>query len=149
METDKLTLGEFLIAGISVRTINNGQAGIDIKNLWDRFYKEDIAASVHNKLSSDVYCVYTDYAGDHNDYYTAMLGYKVSSIAVLPHGIAGCVIPASAYKVYESKGDLPHSVLATWKAIWDGGLPRKYAADFDVYTHQSWDNGSVLTYVGV
>ena len=149
MDAIKINLPEFLIAGISVRTINNGQAGVDIKALWDKFYKEQIIEIIPGKLSGDIYCVYTDYETDYTGYYTAVLGCKVSSIAELPAGLTGIIIPASAYAVCESKGNLPHSVLTTWQQIWDSDINRAYKADFDVYTNNSWSGGSVLTYVGV
>ncbi len=149
MSSTQIELSEFLVAGISVRTINNGQAGADIKHLWDRFYKQDISSLIPGKITADIYCVYTDYKSYYNDYYTCVLGCKVSSVAVLPEGILGCVIPASVYEVYESKGNLPHSVIATWQRIWDSGFTRQYKADFDIYTNKSWAGGSVLTYVGI
>ncbi len=149
MEFQKTHLEEFTIVGISVRTINNGQAGVDIKNLWDRFYAEGIADKISNKLSTDLYCVYTDYASDYTDYYTCILGYKVATAEDLPVGLTYCVIPAADYKVYESTGELPQAVLATWQQIWDSGIKRAYKADFDIYTDASWKGGGVKTYVGI
>lgn len=132
IETQELPM--FFIAGIAIRTINKeGHADKDIGGLWQRFTSENLAEKLAEKEGSELYCVYTEYAGDHTDYYTAILGCKVASIAYLPDGFTGKAIPAGKYKVYTPEGDFPASVAATWQHIWNTAQARLYTADFDVY----------------
>jgi predicted transcriptional regulator YdeE len=127
-------LSMFFIAGLAVRTINkDGQADKDIGNLWQTFTANNMADSLEERESNELYCVYTDYESDHNDYYTAILGCKVTSIEYLPEGFTGKAIPASKYAVYSPEGKFPENIAATWKQIWLAYINRKYTADFDVY----------------
>ena len=146
-----LELPAFFVAGISVRTINNGQAGKDIKELWDRFFGENILLKIENKVSGDIYNVYTDYENDHTGYYTAVLGCKVSSLEGLPDGLTGITVPESKYNVYSLSGKCPHNVLDAWAEIWKSSADRKYTADFDVYTpnYNSFEDSAVKIYVGL
>lgn len=149
MEVKITHLEEFLVAGISVRTINNGQAGLDIKHLWDKFFAENILGKIPNKINDAIYCVYTDYENDYTGYYTCLLGCKVSIADNLPKGLIYCNVPAGRYKLYLSTGPLPQSVLATWQQIWDSNTERSYSADFDLYEGDCWNGSGVKTYLGI
>lgn len=145
-------LNEFFIMGISVKTTNqNGQAMQDIGGLFGKFFAENIIEKIPNKASFDVYCMYTDYEGDFMAPYTTIIGCKVSSLEKIPEGLVGKKIPATKYKVFNSKGKLPECVGKTWGEIWQSNLDRKYLADFDVYGMKALDpnNAEVETYVSV
>ena len=63
----KTQLEPFKIIGISVRTTNeNGQAMKDIPFLWNKFFEENIKDKIPNRLTDDLYCVYTHYEKDRN-----------------------------------------------------------------------------------
>ena len=152
LATDEITLKEFLVVGISVRTSNqNGQSKKDISELWDRFMREDIASKIPHKENGDIYCIYTDYESDFMGPYTTIIGYKVASIENLPEGLIVVTIPASKYNIYKSTGKLPYCVLQTWKEIWESEIKRKYLADFDVYPADAFssENPVVETYLSV
>ncbi len=58
-------LESFKIIGISVETTNeNGKSAMDLGELWERFYAENIMAQVLNKEGEDIYAIYTDYESD-------------------------------------------------------------------------------------
>lgn len=151
MNYETTSLPMFYVAGISIRTINkNGQAGQDIGALWQQFTQGNLADKLDDKEGSELYCVYTDYESDHNDYYTAILGCKVSSIEYLPGGFVGKAIPAGKYRVYSSEGKFPESVGATWQYIWQSEINRIYTADFDVYDlSKGFENAGAKIYVAV
>src|SRR5690349_24486132 len=119
MNSSNITKPGFYIAGISVRTTNeNMQAMKDIGELWGRFMGGDIGSKIPNKVSEDVYCMYTDYESDVNGPYTTILGYQVGSLDNLPDGIQGKQVPEAKYQVFPAKGKLPDIVVDTWKKIW-------------------------------
>ena len=131
-ETDQLPM--FFVAGLAVRTLNkDGQAGKDIGRLWQSLMQPGVADKLNEKEGNEVYCVYTDYESDYTGYYTAILGYKVSSIEYLPEGFTGKAIAASKYEVFTADGEFPTNIGATWQHIWQTDLNRTYTADFDVY----------------
>jgi predicted transcriptional regulator YdeE len=149
---ETIILEPFYVTGIVVRTSNqNGQSQKDIGELWQKFYSEQIIGRIPDKVSDDVYCIYTDYENDVNGAYTTILGCKVSSLNNVPKGMSGIAIPEAAYRLYRSRGKLPDSVLGTWMHIWQAPVERKYAADFDVYgtAAQNPDNAEVETYLSV
>jgi predicted transcriptional regulator YdeE len=145
-------LKEFKIIGISVRTSNtNNQALKDIGELFGKFMGQNISEMIPNKLTDDIYCVYTEYESDFNGPYTTIIGCKVSSLNDIPAGFIGRTIPESRYQVYKSTGKLSISLGKTWEDIWSSELNRKYAVDFDIYGEKAKDfeNGEVETYVSV
>ncbi len=146
------TLGAFHIIGISVRTTNvNNKALKDIGALFGNFAGQNIMEKIPNKITDDIYCVYTDYESDFNGPYTAIVGCKVSSLHEIPNGLIGKTIPESKYQVYKSTGKLSVSLSKTWEGIWNTDLDRRYSADFDIYSEKArdYEDGEVDTYVAI
>jgi predicted transcriptional regulator YdeE len=146
------TLGAFHVIGIFVRTTNvNNKSLKDIGDLFGKFMGENILEKIPNKISVDIYCVYTDYESDYNGPYTTIVGCKVSSLKDIPTGLTGKTIPDSKYQVYKSTGKLSISLAKTWEGIWNTDINRRYSADFDVYGEKAADfeNAEVDTYVAV
>ena len=142
----------FKIIGISVRTIyRDNQAQADINDLWNLWYSENIASRIPNKVSDNLYNMYTDYESDENGYYTCILGYSVSSLDSIPKGLIGKYIPKSSYKEFISKGKLPDCVIKTWETIWGLKFNRSYIADFDLYDPKTMnpENAEVKTYLSI
>ncbi|MFB0496931.1 GyrI-like domain-containing protein [Mucilaginibacter sp. OAE612] len=149
---DKVTIKGFFLVGISVRTTNQGgQAMKDIAGLWNWFMSEHVLQQVVNRVSDDIYCVYTDYESDKDGFYTAVLGCKVATKDNIPEGLICITVPPGNYNRYIAKGALPQSVGETWHQIWTSDIDRRYMADFDVYGERSQnaDNAEVEVFVGV
>ena len=145
-------LDSFIVAGISVRTTNaNGKSQTDIAALWQRFFAEDIKSKIANRVSDDLYCVYTDYESDDQGAYTTLLGFKVESLNYIPENIMSITIPAGTYRLYVSSGKLPDCVVATWQHIWQTTTDRSYIADFDLYGAEAQDpaKATVQTFLSV
>ncbi len=132
-------LEAFNIIGISVRTTNeNAQAAKDIPILWSKFFSENIPAKISNKISSDIYCIYTDYVKDHTQPYTTILGYKVDSLTNIPEGMVGKLIPASNYTPFIAKGKLSEGIVYNeWLKIWEAPINRAFTADLEIYGQKS------------
>ena len=64
----------FKIVGISIRT-NNQEAANDLGKLWSKFIDDNTTKKIANKISGDIYSIYTDYESDHNGHYTNIIGY--------------------------------------------------------------------------
>lgn len=149
---DKITIKGFYLVGISVRTTNqNGQAMKDIAGLWNWFMSEGVLQQVLNRLSDDIYCVYTDYESDKDGFYTTVLGCRVATKDNIPEGLICITVPPGSYNRYIAKGALPQSVGETWHQIWTSDIDRRYMADFDVYGERSQDpkGAEVEVFVGV
>ncbi|MEL7222063.1 MAG: GyrI-like domain-containing protein [Bacteroidota bacterium] len=137
----KVSITPFKVIGISVRTSNsNGKAAQDIPQLWSRFIVEGIAAKIPNKLDGRIFCIYTNYEGDHNLPYDTVLGCSVSSLKDIPEGMTGLEIAGGEYDQVTVKGDLTQGlVYRAWENIWERQLDRKYAADFEIYDERAQD----------
>lgn len=152
-DSDLITIEQFHIVGISVRTSNHGEAVKDIEGLWGRFWGKDIRNKVPNKTSEDIYAVYTNYESDYNGAYTMIIGMPVSSLDNIPEGFEGITIAKAHYKKFVSKGKMPEAVVKTWMKIWqaDKELNRAYKADFTVHGPKYFDgdNAEVETFISI
>lgn len=149
------TIQKFYIIGISTKTKNeNGQSAKDIEALWGRFWGEEIQNQIPNKVSNDIYAVYTDYETDFTGPYTTVVGLPVSSLENIPKGFVGITIETAVYQKFTSKGKMPGAVFNTWLEIWGNkelNLRRAYKADFTVHGQKYYDgdNAEVETYISV
>lgn len=145
----------FHIIGITVKTTNeNGQSGKDIPGLWEQFMGQQILAQIPNKMNSDIYCIYTNYEGDHTKPYTTLLGCRVNSLEEIPAGMEGMTFPASRYQKFQTQGDLTQGlVFQEWMNIWNMGdqLSRTFSADFEVYGEKAQNpmDAEVDIFVGI
>jgi predicted transcriptional regulator YdeE len=126
---------KFNVIGISVRTTNeNGQSGTDIPALWNQFISEGILSKIPNKVSEDIFCVYTDYEKDHTKPYTTILGCRVENLDTIPDGMTGKTIESAVYEKFIASGNLNDGIVFNkWLEIWNSGLNRSFTADYEVY----------------
>jgi len=138
---DNHTIQKFSVIGISTRTTNqNGQSAIDIEALWGKFWGEEIQKQIPNRVSDDIYAVYTDYETDFTGAYTTVIGLAVSSLDLIPEGFAGLSIDTAVYRKFVSKGKMPEAVFNTWLEIWQSeNLNRAYLADFTIHGKKYYD----------
>ncbi|WP_029904612.1 GyrI-like domain-containing protein [Prevotella sp. 10(H)] len=154
MKYEEVTLDKFTVVGISVRTTNqNHQSQDDIVKLWQAFFRNGIIQSLPNKVSDDIYCIYTDYESDYTGEYTTVIGYKVTDAESIPTNLSLTIkqIPESKYYKYISEGELPYAVGRTWAHIWQSDIDRRYLADFDVYGEDAKDpaNARITTFLSI
>lgn len=152
MNFEKVSLDKLIIVGISVRTTNqNYKSQKDIAKLWEFFFLNDIQHLIPNKISDDIYCIYTDYESDYTGEYTTILGCQVSKIDAISDRLIVKEIPACTYNKYISEGEMPYCVGKTWAQIWQSDLDRKYLADFDIYGEGAKDpkNARIITYLSI
>lgn len=144
----------FKIIGIETRTTNkNQQALTDLGQLWGQFFAEQIAAKIPNKISDDIYAIYTDYESDYQGYYTTIIGIPVEDISEIPVGLVGRAFDAEHFQKFVAKGEMPNAVGIKWNEIWaqDAQLNRTYTYDYEVYGAKSQDgiNAEVDIYIAV
>lgn len=144
---------KFHVIGITIRTINeNGQSAKDLEALWGKFWNEEIQKQIPNKVSDDIYAVYTNYETDFTGAYTVIIGLPVSSLDNIPKGFVGITVESAAYQKFVSKGKMPEAVFATWMEIWQSkNLNRAYKADFTIHGKKYYDgdNAEVETFISV
>lgn len=152
MKQEEVKLDKFTVVGISVRTTNqNYQSQKDIADLWDMFFSRNIIGMIPNKISNDIYCIYTDYESDFTGEYTTILGCKVSDTNKVPADLTIKEIPETKYYKYLSEGELPYAVGRTWAHIWKSEINRAYVADFDIYGEEAQDpkNARLTTFLSI
>ncbi|HEU5148513.1 MAG TPA: GyrI-like domain-containing protein [Chryseosolibacter sp.] len=151
---EKIEIEPFKIVGISSRTTNtDGQSVIDLAKLWNRVRAENLPSVIPNKLTNDIYTVYTDYMTDHRGAFTAIIGCKVHSLDNIPPGLMGREFNGGQYRKFTAKGKMPDILIRQWQEIWNENkkLGRKYTADFEVYGRKSHDreNAEVNIFIAV
>ena len=148
-----MIIQKFSVIGISVRTTNeNGKSGEDIPALWNKFMSEGIQRKIPNKVSEDIFCIYTDYEKDHTKPYTTILGCKVESLDVVPENMIGKTIESANYEELIAKGNLAEGIVYNkWLEIWNSDLDRGFTTDFEVYGEktQNPENAEVDIYIAL
>lgn len=130
----------FNIIGISKKTSNkNYPAAQDIEQLWGEFLEKNIQNNTPGKIDENIYVVYTDYEGDHNQPYTVLIGNKVESLNKVPRGLIGRSFRKANYLKFSPKGKLPEIVIEQWVRIWNSDIDRAYTADLEIYGQNSDD----------
>lgn len=153
MNSENIKLEEITLVGISIRTNNErAQSQGDIAKLWEEFFAKNIISKVENKISDEIYCVYTNYESNFTGDYTTFLGCAVSKAHnESSDNLETLIISADNYRKFISEGELPNCVLQTWQHIWVTEYPRAYKADFDIYgvEAQNPTNAKVTTYLSI
>lgn len=148
-----MIIQKFNVIGISIRTTNeDGQSGKDIPALWNKFMTEEIQGKIPNKVSGDIFCIYTDYEKDHTKPYTTILGCKVESLDNIPEDMVGKTIESADYEELIAKGNLSEGIVYNkWLEIWNSDLNRSFTADFEVYGSktQNPENAEVDIYIAL
>ena len=135
-----VTIAPFYVVGIAVKTSNANYDKLhnDMQMLWNKFFTEKIIDKIPNKLSHDIYSVYTDYEGDYSKPYLALLGCKVANLDNLPDNLVAKLVNGSTYSRTTIKGNLHQGVMfEAWQKIWNMDIPRNYMADFEVYSEKA------------
>jgi predicted transcriptional regulator YdeE len=123
------------IVGISAMTSNDVGAN-EIAKLWQDFFTAPIKEKLANIASASVFSVYSDYENGCKGKYKITIGYAVSDLNNIPHGLTAVTIPAGSYQTYKAKSRNPEDIVAVWQTIWATAadlLPRNFAADFEEY----------------
>ena len=115
------------VVGIHIRTSNaDGQFQKDVAPLWERFYRENLAAKIPNRTNQNLIVVYTDYEGDYTKPFTCWIGCEVSTLGSIPSGLTGIEIPDASYAIFTARGQFPNSLIQTWHTIWASQIQRTY-----------------------
>jgi predicted transcriptional regulator YdeE len=144
-------LEDFFVIGISAR-VDMKTAEDLIGRLWRRWFMEDLGRKIKNKVSDDVYNIYTNYEGNQTKPYTCFLGCCVESIDWIPNGMQALDVKGGKYAVFDVNGRLPDVVLDTWAGIYKmDTFERRWAVDFDRYGPEAMnpDAAKLKTYVSI
>ncbi len=148
----------FQVIGIGARTTNAKEATGDgmIPRQWQKFFQEGNLTKIPNKISGNIYALYSDYASDHNGEYDFVIGAMVKEGTLPPPGMVAKNVAGGRFAVLTSeKGPLPKVVPQAWQAIFkleaEKKIQRTYKTDFEIYDQRSQDpqNAQVDLYVGL
>ena len=136
------------VVGIELRT-NNNDAFREIPAHWQRFYQENTMEKIVERMSNDVYAVYTNFEheGRSNDgTYSFIIGAQVKASTRAPHSLTSAVIPASKRAVFEVPTGQPEKVGESWMEIWKlGELNKSYISDYEHYKK----TGEIEIHIGI
>lgn len=136
----KIEVKPFKVIGIGVRTSNvNNQAQQDLGALWSKWYEENIAAQIPNKISEEFFGIYTNYESDNTKPYDALIACKVSDSSIIPEGRVAKEMEGGTFAVFTTKGDMSEGkpIAEKWGEIWNTDLPRAYTNDFELYDQRA------------
>lgn len=131
MEHEVVSKSDFKLVGITKR-ISNENAQQEIPNMWKDFIVNNYLDKIPSKVNSNLMALYSNYEGDHTKPFDYSIGVEVSSANEVPPELNTIVVKANKYALFKVKGELPESLIETWKFIWNSDLKRKFDADFEV-----------------
>lgn len=141
---------EFTVVGLTVRTMNSDEFNPEkskLPLLWNQFYS--LIESIPSRLNSSIFGVYSDYESDATGHYSMTAGVLVNPAVSMPN-LSMVRVQAGDYLVFEGKGEMPQTVVETWKRVWEyftleSDYQRSFRTDFEQY------NGSdyVAIHIGV
>jgi predicted transcriptional regulator YdeE len=146
------------VIGLRVRTRNADEANPStgrIGPLWTRFFQEDVAARISNRLADGpVMAVYSDYASDHHGEYSLTVGCEVTGLEEIPPGMAGITVAPATYAVFPVTGSGPGAIQEAWRHVWSAfgdasRGTRAYTADFEEYRFGAGGSAAVTLYIAV
>ena len=147
--TQEITLIGLALHGKT--TNENGQSGVDIGQLWQRFETERIYDLIPDKRSTVLYAVYYNYEGGHLDPFSYFIGAQVDESASIPEGLSRLIIPKGQYQKFTASGLMPKCIEETWEKIWQSNIIRAFNIDFEIYDDRSqdWNNAEIDIFVSV
>ena len=126
MDYDIVEIGGFSVKGTSVTTTN---AENRFGEMWGEFFK--------TYRGGEIVAVYSDYESDHNGKFAFTIG-VVCDAAESSLRVAGGKFARFTISDRNAVADV-------WRFVWQGGLDRAYAADFEKYNA----DGSAEIYISV
>lgn len=151
----------FNVIGLAIQT-SNFRVEKELGALWQKFVAEHIEDKIPNKTHVYPVVLYYDYSYEElvggkpvpgsegpGDYYTCLLGCKVSTLVAIPVGMTGITVPTSKYAVFTCTGDFPASLKGAWEKIDALNLPRTHAFDLESYKHFREPSHEVDIFVGI
>lgn len=137
-----------LIVGIELRT-SNLEAMQTIPPFWQKFYQEGILQKISNKVSDNVFAVYTNFEneGKNNEgIYSLIIGAEVTEVQALPKNFVSTIVKPSKKAVFEVEKGHPEKVGEKWQEIWGmTDLEKSYISDYELY----FPSGEIEIHIGI
>ena len=108
------------IAGLSIRTNNNDDPNT-IPELWQSFYRQNVAETLTDSASSAIYALYSEFEHEgisNEGEYTFLIGLEIKSKESLPSHLDCIEIPAGDYLKFDVPDKNPEQIYPTWQQIW-------------------------------
>lgn len=161
MKYNVKTKETFNVIGLAIQT-STFRVEKELGALWHKFVAEHIADKIPNKTHVYPIVLYYDYSYEElvggkpaqgtegpGDYYSCLIGCKVSTLVAIPVGMTGITVPTSKYALFSCTGDFPGSLIKKWKEIDSMDLPRTHLFDIESYKHFPEPNHEVDIFVGI
>lgn len=136
MNYELININEKILVGIGVKTTNENMKAVeDIGRLWEKFFANNIYASIENRIDNKTLGLYTEYEGDYTKPYMFYTCCEVKDYTSKNDELKKIVIPGGKYAKFSKIGDIKKVVGEMWQEIWMTTLDRKYDYDFEVYSY--------------
>jgi len=135
------------VIGIELRT-SNEEAMETIPPLWGKFYTEGITQKIENRVSDELYAVYTNFENEglnNEGVYSLIIGVEVKDFESIPDGMTAITIEVQDREVFSVAEGKPENVGATWMEIWKrDDLKKTFISEYEHYHAEGID-----VYIGV
>ena|SRR3990167_4787592 len=137
-------IDSFTVTGLMVRTQNSHEFNREtakLPNLWEKFY------SSNPTPNTTIFSVYSGYESDAHGSYDVTVGTTNDKQSI---ELMAVKINSGNYLVFQGKGQMPQTVIAQWKRVWDyftveTPYQRCFTSDFEEYKN----GDEVAIYIGI
>ena len=139
--------------GTTVRTTNQDEMNektAKIPGNWNNFFSDGVANKIPNKISEDIFGVYSQYETDASGPYNQTVALQVEPNTVAPDSFEHIHANAARYLKFSARGEMPAAVIDMWQKIWEyfaensHGYQRAYTVDFEFYDSSDPDKVDIF-----
>jgi predicted enzyme related to lactoylglutathione lyase/predicted transcriptional regulator YdeE len=122
---------------IGISTALSGDSTTDeatLNKLWKYFLENDISSVIQGINDERVYCVFSEYDSEIENYASLIIGYRVDEIREVYQGLESLSIPSTSYAVFEGGSQHEKFISETWDKVVNSDMELFDKSALEVYT---------------
>lgn len=129
----QLFVGHFATIAIN----SESETQLSLAKAWKTFTANKHRFAINNKISDDIYLIYSDYSQHAKGTISLFIGHKVSEFNDLASDFKPLTVPSQSYASFQLNGDFSHIAHDAWQQLPSLNLNRSYNYDMEIYPSSS------------
>lgn len=129
----QLFVGHFATIAIN----SDSETQLSLAKAWKTFTANKHRFAINNKISDDIYLIYSDYSQHAKGTISLFIGHKVSEFNDLASDFKPLTVPSQSYASFQLNGDFSHIAHDAWQQLPSLNLNRSYNYDMEIYPSSS------------
>ncbi|NOI68626.1 effector binding domain-containing protein [Vibrio sp. 99-8-1] len=129
----QLFVGHFATIAIN----SDSETQLSLAKAWKTFTANKHRFAINNKISDDIYLIYSDYSQHAKGTISLFIGHAVSEFNDLASDFKPLTVPSQSYASFQLNGDFSHIAHDAWQQLPSLNLNRSYNYDMEIYPSSS------------